>query len=570
MSIINTEIENKIKARITDLGIEDDEKIAHFLAERSNLPYIDLRIKSPDLDALHVISLTDAQKYNLAPFKLTGFDLHIAITDPSDEETIKYLKKIKDLHSQNKKNIIVYICSQTSMKKIHARYKDIENEEVVAKGLVTLDTDYFSVLLKDIKSINDFQKVVENVAQNEKKERISKIIELTMAGALHFNVSDIHTEPEQDKVRIRYRIDGNLNDIFFTDLPTYAMMNSRLKLLSGLKLSTTMNAQDGRFSIASKEGDIEMRVSLVPGAYGESFVMRILDPRNANVPFDSLGMSDAMLKELEKAIKKPFGMILTTGPTGSGKSTTLYSCLRKVYNKETKIITIEDPVEYHFEGITQTQVDVKKDYTFLSGLRAALRQDPDIIMVGEIRDNDTAKIASQAALTGHIVLSTLHTNSAAGAIPRFIDLGVDAKTLGSSLSFIMAQRLCRKLCSNCKIKQNSNEGESKIITNMLGVMISDGKEINYKPQNVYDIYAANANGCEQCMHGYKGRIGIFEGIKMNQKIETAAIQGGSERDIRAAAADQKLPNMQEDAILKILAGVTSFDEVEKVVDLYNL
>ncbi len=560
--IINQDIDTRIKNTLAELGDGDDERSARFLASKTNLPYADLRIKSPELDAMHMISLTDSQKYNVAPFKLASDYLYVSISDPTDDSTIEFLKKLKE-----KQKIIVNISSITSIRKVQARYKDIEGDSVVAKGLVNLDADYFDKLLSDVKTITDFQKKIEEVAKNEKRERISKLIEMTLAGAIHFGVSDIHTEPEQDRVRIRYRIDGALNDIYFTDPSTYALMTSRLKLLSGLKLSTTQNAQDGRFSMRSSSGEIEMRVSLVPGAYGESFVMRLLDPRNANVPFESLGMSSIMMGELEKAINRPFGMILTTGPTGSGKTTTLYSCLRKVYNPEVKIITIEDPIEYHFEGITQTQVEIKKDYTFLSGLRAALRQDPDIIMVGEIRDDDTAKVAAQAALTGHIVLSTLHTNTAAGAIPRFVDLGVDAKTLGSSLSFIMAQRLCRKLCPNCKIEMHADEKQIKVMTNTLGGMIASHKETKYKPQNEYIIYAPNKDGCEKCHFGYKGRVGIFEGIIMNKKVEDVSVTSGGERDIANAADDQGIPTMREDGILKILEGITSYEEVSDVVDL---
>ena len=560
--IIDDKVDARIKNTLAELGSDNDEQMAKYLSDRTGLPYVDLRIKSPEIDALHEVPRQDAERWNIAPFKMLGQFLHVAIHDPTNTDTLNYIKKL-----EARKSVIIYICSISSVKKVLKRYSDIESEQVVSKGIVNLSAEYFKELLKDTHTINDFQQLIEKVVHEEKKERITKLIELTFAGAMHFGVSDIHTEPEEDRVRIRYRIDGNLNDIFFTDSPTYLLMVSRLKLLSGLKLSTTLNAQDGRFSIGSADGDIEVRVSLVPGSYGESFVMRLLDPSNANVPFESLGMSAIMLRNLEEAIAKPFGMILTTGPTGSGKSTTLYSCLRKIYTPEVKVITIEDPIEYHFEGITQTQVEESKDYTFLSGLRAALRQDPDIIMVGEIRDDDTAKVASQAALTGHIVLSTLHTNTAAGAIPRLIDLGVSARTLGSSLSFVMAQRLCRKLCPICKIETLSSERESKIITNILGEMTMSQKDSIYKPAATYKVYTANTVGCDKCHSGYKGRIGIFEGIVMNKKVEETAITSGGERDIAEAANDQGIPTMREDGVVKILDGITSFEEVRDVVDL---
>lgn len=561
--IIDENVDSKIKSTLADLGSDDEERSARFLADKTGLPYIDLRIKTPELDALHAIPLQNAEKYKIAPFKLAQNYLHVAITDPSNEDTVLFLKN----YNKGNNKIIVYVCSSASLNKILKRYNDIENSETKPKGLLNLSESYFKDLLKDIKNINDFQQIVTEVATNEKKERISKLIELTIAGALHFRVSDIHIEPEQTKVRFRYRIDGNLNDIYYTDLNTYNLMNSRLKIISGLKLTNVHTAQDGRFSIKTDSDEIEVRVSVVPGSYGESYVMRLLDPRSADVPFESLGMGAVVMEELEKAIRKPFGMILTTGPTGSGKSTTLYSCLKKVYTPEKKIITIEDPVEYHFEGITQTQVDIKKDYTFLTGLRAALRQDPDIIMVGEIRDEDTAKTAAQAALTGHIVLSTLHTNTAAGAIPRLVSLGVEPKTLGSAITLILAQRLTRKLCPSCRVPVETDDKQSKIITNILGSMISDSKKTSYNPSQSYTIYEANPAGCDRCNFGYKGRIGIFEAIIMNRKIEDIASISGGERDVADAAIDQRIPTMREDGIQKLLDGITSFEELEEVVDL---
>jgi type II secretory ATPase GspE/PulE/Tfp pilus assembly ATPase PilB-like protein len=299
--------------------------------------------------------------------------------------------------------------------------------------------------------------------------------------------------------------------------------------------------------------------------------MRILDPRNTVKSLDKIAFPNKIREQVELALHRPNGVILTTGPTGSGKTTTLYAFLNQVYTPEVKIITIEDPVEYHFEGITQTQVDEEKEYTFLSGLRAALRQDPDVIMVGEIRDEDTAKVAVNAALTGHLVLSTLHTNTAAGTIPRLIDLGINPKTLASALSIALAQRLVRMLCEECKEIYETGEKETRVITNILGEMKLSGKEESMgrnEPNFSYTI--CKAKGCEACGHtGYKGRIGIFEAVVMNQEIETTLLSNPSEREIRKAAKSQKLPSLREDAILKVLAGITSFDEVSHVVDLYG-
>ena len=310
-----------------------------------------------------------------------------------------------------------------------------------------------------------------------------------------------------------------------------------------------------------------MRVSIIPGEYGDNYVMRVLDPRSADVPLESLGMNKILYKALLDAITKPFGMILNTGPTGSGKTTTLYACLKKVYHPEIKIITIEDPIEYRFEGITQTQVDIKNNYTFVAGLRAAMRQDPDIIMIGEIRDVDTSNTAVNAALTGHIVLSTLHTNSAAGVIPRLLGFGVEPGLIGSSMNLMIAQRLCRKLCPECKVQIVADINVANIFTKELGKMLLLNPDLEYKPSNEYIIYRANVNGCEKCNKGYKGRIAVAEGIFMNAEIESVLNIHTTESQVREVANKQGIPTLKQDVILKILNGLTSFEEASSVIDM---
>jgi type IV pilus assembly protein PilB len=560
--ILNKVIDTQIKARLAELGGEDDERQAMYLSDQSGLPYIDLRIHTPEMSSLLKIKLSDAEKYNLAPFKVSDKTLHIALLNPSDGGTLEFLKN----YINDNDKPLLYVASKASLNHIYKRYADIDGSDVLLKGVVDISNENINLLTEKIEQIDSIHALVENVVANVKKEKISRLVEIIIAGAIKFKASDIHLEPEEELIRVRYRIDGNLIDIFKTDSKIYSLIASRFKILSGLKLSNQMRAQDGRFTIDFNGDNVEVRVSLVPGAYGESFVMRLLNPSDANVDIAALGMNSVILEKLDAALAKPFGMILTTGPTGSGKSTTLYSCLKKSYTPEVKILTIEDPIEYHMEGITQTQVNIKQDYTFLTGLRAALRQDPDIIMVGEIRDEDTAKVASQAALTGHIVLSTLHTNSAAGTIPRLISLGVDIKTLGSSLSLIIAQRLCRKLCTYCKIESVSDDKISKIITNVLGEMLSDQKESKYSVKSVYTVFEANEPGCMHCINGYKGRVGIYEGIVMDKDIEKVGLEG-SEREIKEAARKQMIPTMREDGIIKLLDGIISFEELQEVVDL---
>jgi type II secretory ATPase GspE/PulE/Tfp pilus assembly ATPase PilB-like protein len=419
-------------------------------------------------------------------------------------------------------------------------------------------------------TLDDVKRAFEKTNDSQILYRTSRVIELVFAGALAFDASDIHIEPEETKVRLRYRLDGVLVDVVSFDASFMKLMVSRLKLLSGLKLSTTGNSQDGRFTIDLDEVSVEVRVSVIPGNYGESFVMRLLDPRHLIGDLSELTMSPLVLEKIERAIGKPNGIVLVTGPTGSGKSTTLYAFLRQLNTSDVKIITIEDPIEYHLDGITQTQVDEDKEYTFLSGLRSVLRQDPDVIMVGEIRDEDTAKVATNAALTGHLVLSTLHTNNAAGTIPRLIDLKVNPKVISSALSLALAQRLVRKLCDHCKEPLQADEKQVRVITNILGDMVNNNKLdlLNgVRPNTSYELY--KAVGCDQCSNGYKGRIGVYEVLVMTPEIERLMDKNPSERDIKDAALSQGTPTLREDAILKVLEGVTSYEEVSRVVDLYE-
>ena len=309
--------------------------------------------------------------------------------------------------------------------------------------------------------------------------------------------------------------------------------------------------------------DIEIRTSILPGAYNESIVMRLLNPKTIAIPMEELGIPKKLLAVLEREITKPNGMLLTTGPTGSGKTTTLYAFLKKVHNPGVKIITIEDPIEYHLPGIVQTQVN-DKGYTFLEGLRSALRQDPDIIMVGEIRDGETAAIAINSSLTGHLVFSTLHTNSAAGSFPRLIDLGINPKIMSSSINIALAQRLIRRLCPACK-KAVSIEGEVKRKIDMiLGSIVDKGElqaEIPTLPAQVF-----TAGGCDKCNQtGYKGRIGIYEGMKLNDEVNKVIEYNSSEEEIAKAASSQGILTMTQDGIIKVLKGITSLDELERVI-----
>lgn len=549
---------------------EEEENFVKLESDKYNLPYIDLKGIAPEPDALKQIKEEEAKKAEVAAFKQVGNKLYVAMFSPKNNlvEGI-----IKNLESHGLE-IIKFMASHQSLSHTWSRYSDIVETKEMKSGILDINSQVLKEIMTNISTLDDLKNSIITIANQSQNFRISRIIELIISGALHFKVSDIHIEPEKEKVRVRYRIDGELTDICFLDFTTMKLINSRLKLLSGMKLSITKNAQDGRFSIIDQNIEIEVRVSIIPDNYGESFVMRILDPRNIMANIESLGMSKQLFEVVQKAIEKPNGIILTTGPTGSGKTTTLYAFISKLYTPGVKIITIEDPVEYHLNGIVQTQVEEKKGYTFLSGLRAAMRQDPDIILVGEIRDEDTAKVAVNAALTGHLVFSTLHTNNAVGTIPRLLELGANPGTLASALSLSLAQRLVRKLCPYCKEEVEANPKQIKQITNILGMMVANHKEESLgeiKPSNAYKIWKANDLGCEKCHAGYKGRMGVFEAVIMDRNISDLIVTEKiiNERKIKDATTSQGIPTMREDGIIKVLQGETSYEELSSVVDLYE-
>jgi type II secretory ATPase GspE/PulE/Tfp pilus assembly ATPase PilB-like protein len=382
-----------------------------------------------------------------------------------------------------------------------------------------------------------------------------------MAAAIHMKASDVHLEPEEQGIRMRFRLDGVLTDVFMFDEHSYKLIDSRLKLLSGLKLNITDRAQDGRFTIAIQGKELEVRTSVIPGSYGESIVMRLLDPETTKHSFRELGIHPKLLARLEAEIRRPNGMLLNTGPTGSGKTTSLYAFMREIHTPEIKIITIEDPVEYHLEGIVQTQVN-GEDYTFASGLRSVLRQDPDIIMVGEIRDAEVASVAVQAALTGHFVFSTLHTNDAAGTFPRLVDLGVDPKEFASAVTVSMAQRLVRTLDPATRVKRPTTDEEKRLIERIF----ADCQDKSLVPSSYDEVWSAAANAEAQDT-GYKGRTGTYEAIFMDDELGTYLRDNPSARDIAKHVARQGFLTMAQDGILKALDGTTSLEEVLRVVEI---
>ncbi len=553
--------EAKQKKQLEELHEKEEEKLVEMLSVKYGIPYINLIAVQINARALLVIKEKEAKESTIAVFDVLGKKIKVAIFSPNNDKTQEELRILGDLGYK----IDLYMASHVGIEHVWERYKDITSTQKTEAGVLSISEEEITGISKKYKNIEEIGGAVKEALKSKDVHRVSKVFEIILGGAITIGVSDIHTDPQEDSVRLRYRLDGILQDIAFLDHKTYHLLISRIKLLSGLKLNITTDTQDGRFSIRIKDVNIEIRTSILPGPYAEAAVLRILNPKSISVPLEELGIDKDLFDILDKEVKRPHGMILNTGPTGSGKTTTLYAFLRKIYNSEIKIITIEDPIEYHIKGVTQTQVDTKTNYTFLSGLRAALRQDPDVIMIGEIRDGETAKIAVNSALTGHLVLSTLHTNTAAGAIPRLIDLGVDPKVLSSSLNIIIAQRLVRKLCDFCKEEHKPNERESSIINKTLESVK------NKKPNEKFDFDTSKiwtTGKCEKCNNiGYKGRIGVYEAIKMDKSIESILKKNPNEQEIKDAAKNQGIFDMREDGIIKVLKGVTTISELERVIEL---
>lgn len=549
--------EDKQKRRLDQLLHKEEEDLVQILSGKYGIEYVNLLGTPVNSDALRLIKEEDALRTQTAGFALIDKRIKIAARNPQDENVASLLA---DLKAKGYKPEI-YIASTQSLEKAWKMYKDLSFAYESKAGSLEISNDEIAAIVKEAKSLPVIVSILENTLAGKKSYRVSRILETAVAGALAIDASDIHLEPEESYVQLRYRLDGVLQEVTRFDNETYGLILSRIKLISGMKLNIKKDSQDGRFSIRLPIGDIEVRVSILPGAYNESVVMRLLNPKSIDVPLESLGINEKLLNILLKEIDRPDGMILTTGPTGSGKTTTLYSFLKKVHNPQIKIVTIEDPIEYHLPGIVQTQVN-DKGYNFLEGLRAAVRQDPDIIMVGEIRDNETADIAVNSALTGHLVFSTLHTNDAAGTYPRLIDLGVNSKVLTSAIRVAMAQRLVRKLCEFCK-KEMPIDGD---VQQNIETTVQTIEDKSLIPADRSKMWVSV--GCDKCNGtGYKGRVGIYEAILTNKKIEDAVEMNPSEREIWAAAAGQGILTMRQDGTLKILRGVTSMSELERVIAL---
>lgn len=553
--------QSKIDVILTKAKREAEERDAKRTAQKLNLPYLNLAMLPIETEALELLSEEIGRKAEMAIIEKKSDQLVAVVLNSNNPETNN---RIKELENKGFK-LKIFIVSLTSLKRAWDFYKYLVKKGEPLTGRINIDKDRIEDLKNRLTSLEKIRQEILNF--DFRKYPTAQILEIVLAGAMANRASDIHFESTKDQIKLRYRIDGDLNDVM-DDLSKdiYSHLVSRIKLLSNLKINVRDEAQDGRFTIGLGIKEIELRVALAPSEFGEVIVMRVLDPDAINLSLEDLGLRKDDLATVEEELKRPNGMILNTGPTGSGKTTTLYAFLKHKKSPEIKIITIEDPIEYHLEGIEQTQVDPEANYTFANGLRSLMRQDPDVILIGEIRDGETATIAIQAALTGHLVFSTVHANEAAGAIPRLLDLGVKITSIGPSLNLIIAQRLVKRLCEKCKTEVDIEESLKNKLETFIKSLPDQIDKNDYKKIKIY-----KPGKCQHCNNsGYRGRIGIYELLKITQEIEELLNKGAGEIEINKFAAKQGMTSMQEDGILKVMSGFTTFEEVEKITGPISL
>jgi type IV pilus assembly protein PilB len=554
--ILKKEEEQKLKREIETFGkreeevildrkILSEEELFSIKSEILKIPLKKFEPKEIPPEVLREIPEETAEFYKIIPISKKEKILEVGMVYPEDldaMEAIKFLARKKDLE------IKIFLITISDFKKAIEQYR--AKKEEIEEALEELEREI--KVERERPKIAELKRVVEEAP-------ITKAVASILRYGIEGQSSDIHIEPFKDKTRIRYRFLGKLYSSLFLPIKVHSAIVSRIKILSDLRIDETRIPQDGRFSIEYGGRKIDFRVSTFPTAMGEKVAIRILDPKVGLKKMEELGLSGRNFEVLQKAIKKPFGMILATGPTGCGKTTTLYAILQKLNKEGVNIVTLEDPVEYFIEGINQSQIRPEIGYTFATGLRSILRQDPDIIMVGEIRDKETAELAVHAALTGHLVLSTLHTNNAIGVIPRLIDLGISPFLIPYSLSVAIGQRLVRRLCDKCKREVKPTKEVRDLILEEVEKLPEEEKKKLKISQN-FKIY--EAVGCDECNKiGFSGRVGIFEILEMTKNLEEIILKEPSEAKILEEARRQGMITMRQDGILKVLKGITTIEEV---------
>jgi len=544
----------KVEEIILERRLVPEAFLFNLKSETLKIPLKKITPSEVPLEVLRIIPEESTKHYSMIPLGREGEQLHIGMVYPDDlqaQDALKFLAR------QGRFSYKVFLISLGDYKGILKRYRTLKGE--VEGALQKMEAEVKSGGKGKEKA--SFYKPAEFERMAEEAP-VTKVVSVILRHAVEGNASDIHIEPIRDKVRVRFRLMGLLHSSIFLPREIHAAIIARIKILSRLKIDETRVPQDGRFSTKVGDKMIDFRVSTFPTSLGEKVAIRILDPSMGLKGFKELGLTGENFQIVKKGIERPYGLIFSTGPTGCGKTTTLYAILRILNKESVNTITLEDPVEYFIEGVNQSQVRPEIGYTFAKGLRSVVRQDPDIIMVGEVRDPETAGLVIHAGLTGHIVLSTIHTNTAAGVIPRLIDLEVEPYLIPPALNMTIAQRLLRKLCPYCKEKVKAKKETRDIISKNIDNLPAGIKEKHQLPASL-EVY--KAVGCKKCSEtGYSGRVGIFEVLMMTEQLSDIVLRNPSETEILKEAKRQGMITMEQDGILKVLEGVTTLEEVLRV------
>lgn len=541
------------KRKLEEVRRKEEEDLVAVLSKKYGIGHANLFEAEIHSAAIRLVPEEDARAAEMVAFQKKGKKISVALRTPNSEKAKEIIRELQERGF----SVSLFMVSHASLEHAWKVYQEISLAVETAAGVLNISDEEVDKLKNELRTPEDVASYLTEALEMEKRYRTTRVLEIVIAGALANDASDVHVEPREEDAMIRFRLDGVLVEISVIDLDTYESALTRIKLLSGLKINIHNAPQDGRFSLLIDNREIELRTSILPGGDGESIVLRLLDPHSIGLSLEKLGFRPFLLKQIEKEIHKPNGMVLITGPTGSGKTTSLYAFLKKITTPGIKILTIEDPIEYHLESVVQTQVD-HTNYTFAGGLRSALRQDPDIIMVGEIRDEEVAETAVHAALTGHLVFSTLHTNNAAGAFPRLIDIGIDPSMAGSAVNLVMAQRLVRRIVPE-KCHKIPLEGADRAFVEKVLSNIGDQSLI---PDSIDSVWVPN----EDSIIPYKGRIAVYEAVFTTRDIEQAIRSKLTIRELEDVARKQEgFLTMHEDAVLKALEGITTLDEVRRVL-----
>jgi type IV pilus assembly protein PilB len=561
--ILYQEKANSLEFEIRESGKREEEVILerricdeNFLftlkSENLKIPLKEVSVSEVPLETLEMIPEETAKHYQMIPLTKKDKVLEVGMIYPED---LKAQEALKFLARQQNFTFKTFLITPTAFSELLKQYRTLKRE--VGSALEELEVEMKEEVKVRPRTAAEFERLAEEAP-------ITKIVAVILRHAVEGQASDIHIEPVRDRLRVRFRLLGILHSSIFLPLRVHPAVVARIKILSNLKIDETRIPQDGRFSTNIDGKNIDFRVSTFPTTLGEKVAIRVLDPSVGLKTFEELGLEKRNFEVVKAAIEKPYGLILATGPTGCGKTTTLYAILQVLNKEGVNIVTLEDPVEYFIEGINQSQVKPEIGYDFATGLRHVLRQDPDIIMVGEVRDPETASLATHAALTGHIVLSTLHTSNVLGVIPRLLDLGVQPYLILPTLSIAIAQRLVRKLCDDCKKPISPKKEIRDLILKEIEELPPKTKE-DYQFPAKLTIY--QAVGCKKCNgEGYTGRVGLFEVLSMTDQLSNIILKMPEEREILKEAKRQGMINMKQDGILKVLAGVTTIEEVLRVAE----